>query len=173
MEEFAGLSTLNKEFLQTVRSVNVPGHGIYQVPRHVSRVDTQPQSRKGWHGWVVRWSGQSKFFSDVGHGGCEGALEAAKRHVQEHKPPEASRCKPDLGIRVVRKPSSRRQLFETYVEVGHPAGTKVQAHRRFYVGVDNTVTPERLEAAMKKARALRARWIAEHESREFLPKKKG
>lgn len=150
-----------------IRLVEVPGHGTFEVPTHVSRVDSfkqrpDGQPGRGWHGWQVRWSGFHRFFSDSGCGGVAGALAAAARYAEQHYPGKRSQCDPAAGVRLVvtKKPDRNVEFF--YAEAAHPA--RGASPRRIYIGTANTITSERVERQMRRARALRDELVREHQA---------
>lgn len=148
------------------RTVEVPGHGTFEVPEHVSRVDSFKRGRggqaAGWHGWQVRWPGFNKFFSDAQQGGCEAALLGAIRYVERHYPGKRSQCDPAAGVRLVERRKASRQVAEFYIEVSHPM--KGKAARRLYVGTATTVTPGRIRQKMAEGKRLRRELVREHKA---------
>jgi len=151
----------------TTRIVDVPRHGVFEVPRYVSRVDSFKRVRgsravTGWHGWQVRWSGFNKFFSDAQHGGCEAALRASSRYVEQYFPGKRSQCDLAAGVRLVERKKSSQQVTEFFVEVSHPLRGK--SARRLYVGTVNTVTPSRIRQKMAEGKRLRHELVKEHKA---------
>ena len=147
-----------------VRIVYVPEHGIFEVPRHVSRVDSFKNGKlgnaRGWHGWQVRWPGFRRFFPDVRHGGCDGALTAAVLCVEREYPGPQSQCNPERGVRLVKQKPSSRKVTSYYVVVSHPVRGK--AGRKLYVGTENTVNTDRIEQKMVEGHRIRQELIREH-----------
>ncbi len=158
-------SAVVQEAEVATRTVDVPGHGTFEVPEHVSRVDSFKlrrggQAASGWHGWQVRWPGFNKFFSDSQHGGCEAALLASSCYAEQHYPGKRSQCDPAAGVRLVERKKASRQVVEIYIEVSHPMRGK--AARRLYVGTTATVTPGRIRKKKAEGKRLRRELVREH-----------
>lgn len=143
----------------TKRRVLVPGHGIYRVPEHVSRVDSG-RGGKGWHGWQVRWPGHSKWFSDARHGSCRAAFREAVAYAAQAFPGKRSQIKTDKGVHVVSIAKRGRNALQIYVVASHPQYGR--SARRIYVGTSNTVTDARIRRAMAEAVRIRKSMITEH-----------
>lgn len=149
------------------RIVQVPDHGEFKVPRHVSRVDSGNASPGGWHGWQVRWPDHRRFFTDAAHGGPVHALAVAKKHVRDEYPGKRSQCKPDAGVRVVHVERADRSARKVYVEVTMP--DHGAAAKRLYVGLEpldggrGTFSAKSLDAKVAEGFALRATIIARHQ----------
>lgn len=146
------------------RRVEVPRHGIFEVPTHVSRVDSggDNEQKPGWHGWQVRWPKFSKFFSDSKHGGCAAALASASLYVAENYPGRRTRIKEDAGISIKTKHRSRggRSYTSLVIEIQRPK--RGMSPKRLYLGVEGQVTAQKIAQRMEEAKAIRARFIAEH-----------
>jgi hypothetical protein len=154
----------------------VPGWAItFKVPRYVIRVDVDDPGKAGTHGWQVRYDKPSKFFSDPtkrrGIRSPKDSLgEATDYLVSIYRGPRSKirdtptkrKASPiaEAGIRLVIKQHKGKASKETYVEAVPP--TRGASSKRFYVGTENTTTPERLVAAIKKARVARQLMVSEH-----------
>lgn len=143
------------------RTVNVPGHGEFDVPRYISRVDSGEVSPGGWHGWQVRWPGHNAYFSDVTIGGVERGLFAAIGHVVRRFPGKRSQVDPKTGVRVVTVSRKSRVNREVYVLVSHPKQGK--ASPKLYVGIEGAKgNGQKLKVKIAEGWALRRQLIAEH-----------
>lgn len=149
---------------------------VFHVPRYISRVDVDEIGRYGTHGWQVRYEGVCRLFGDA-KGRQRGSPISSLKEATEYL---ASTYK-GPKVRVLSKPTTRREegpvmeaglrlvrrslhgksssCLEVYVEAMSPSNDL--ASRRVYVGTERidgrggTVTPERLEAAVCRARDLR------------------
>ena len=150
-----------------VRPIEVPKHGTFMVPTHVSRVDSggDNEHQPGWHGWQVRWPKFSKFFSDSRHGGCAEALDAAAQYARENYPGKRTQIKEDAGIRLrtMHRNKAGKQYTFLVIEIQRPQWGK--APKRLYLGVDGQVPLEKIEKRMMEAKAIRERFIREHKQR--------
>ncbi len=148
----------------------VPGWATsYRVPRYISRVDIDEQGLAGTHGWQVRYDREhSKFFSDSTHGkrhtpraSLDGAIEylAGIYRGPRSRLRRTPTCRKtpgliqDHGIRMVEMIVRKDKVPQYYVEVMAP--TRRFNPKRYYVGTVNTITPERIERALVKARKQR------------------
>lgn len=143
------------------RIVKLPALEEIEVPRHVSRVDSGRDGPSGWHGWQVRWPGHRQWFPDTRHGGPVKALEAAEAYTHARYPGKRSQVQPGAGVRLMRRPKRGRD--EIYVEVSAP--NRFVSPKRLYVGTEQTVTAERICAALAKADRVRQRLVREHLAR--------
>lgn len=159
----------------------VPGWvGVFQVPRHIVRIDIDEPGKAGTHGWQVRYVKPSVFFGD----GRNGELGSPSRSLAEARRYLASvysgpriplratatarRNNPitEAGIRLIERLRRGRTVKEFYVEAMSPA--RGFTPRRVYVGTERTITPARLELGKAIARQLRAELVAEYlSSRKF------
>lgn len=152
-----------KSAIPAYRMVEVPGEGEFEVPTHVSRVDSRKAGgRRGWHGWQVRWPGHRKFFTDTQHGSVAASLAAAAEYVDRNYPGKNSQCDRKAGVRVIQRQKATRNFPEIYVEVSHPQRGK--AARRLYVGTVRTASPEKVREKLIEGRKLRLKLIAEHKA---------
>lgn len=146
------------------RLVDVPTQGIFEVPTHVSRVDSGGDNERqpGWHGWQVRWPKFSKFFSDAKHGGCATALQAASEYVELNYPGRRTQIKADAGIRLktMQRTKAGRHYSYLVIEIQRPKWGR--APKRLYLGVEGQVTAQKIAQRMGEAKAIRERFIAEH-----------
>lgn len=158
------------------RITTIPGWATrFRVPRYISRVDINTPFKAGTHGWQVRYKGQSKFFSDVHYGrkriGSPAAsLEAATIYLGSifEGPPLLFREKPlkhkadkslPVGVRERRKVSIGRKVTEILFEVS--AVSNRHPSKLFYVGTENTLTPQRYQTALHEAIQYRMTCILE------------
>lgn len=147
------------------------------VPRHIVRIDSEDLESTGTHGWQVRYQKPSKFFSDtigdIRRLPEESLREAITYLAGIYRGPK-SQIKVDpaarkvneiqeVGIRLVRRAKKSRSVAEIYVEASNPEHGK--ASKRFYVGTENTVTPEKVEAKLIEARTYRKMQIKAHNAK--------
>ena len=136
----------------------------FEVPTHIIRMDSARV-----HGWHVRY-GKWTLFSDYSNdgSGAQAALTAATaelaRRINKLPAPNGLRTEahPDkangmpLGI---SGPTSRRRQVHTaleyYLQVTYPVAGGKSVNRSVYIATENTITPERYQAALNKAIALR------------------
>ncbi|MEJ8859557.1 hypothetical protein WKW79_33700 [Variovorax robiniae] len=146
------------------RDVTLPSGETLRVPRHIKRLDTASST----HGWQVHYKGHTKYFADSGRSNPRGtprsALGRASRYLAEiysgrpsmlHPSEHINKIRPTgvPGVRVIHRLERKGAMRVTYVEVYDP---QKQLHvRRFYVGTDRTVTPQRLADKLKVAKAYR------------------
>jgi len=130
------------------------GAGDFTVPKHVVRLESDRLA-----GWQVRW-GTSRYFADGLHGGPEGSLTAAIRHLRKVWKPTAKKTQRGQsatsktpGVRMYR--DNKRGVI--YIEASHPNRGRP---KRFYAGTDNTVTPARIRAATRLAKQARAMMLS-------------
>lgn len=159
------------------RRIHIPGwvRG-FDVPRHIVRVDISELGKVGTHGWQVRLKKPSKFFSDVHYGTAKlgspkASLEAAIEYLTSiySGPKVLIQTKPmkrklnqelEAGIREAWTKRPRKNVKELFLEATPPSNNV--SPKRFYVGTERTVNPERYEKALSKARAARAEFVAKH-----------
>ena len=156
------------------RLVEVQNWGDFTVPRHVVRIEISGRTgHSDTRGWQVRYNG-TKFFSDSLSGdpartpatALSMAVDFLAARYRGASPPlrkkenDSKTEKTGMpGVRIAR--ILNRKGFEVvYVETAHPVYGN--APRRFYAGTANTATPSRIEAAMKRAKALRKQLVSEH-----------
>ena len=159
------------------RITSIPGWAtVFHVPRYISRVDVDEIGRYGTHGWQVRYEGKCRFFGDAKGrktGSPIASLKEATAYLASvYKGPTVRVLATptirretgpimEAGLRLVRQPLHRRSrlCLEVYVEAMSPV--RGISSRRVYVGTEHTegdggtVTPERLEAAVLRAREYR------------------
>lgn len=147
-----------------LRLVDVPNEGEFEVPTHVSRVDSGDPRPGGWHGWQVRWPGHRRFFTDAAHGGCAAALAAACRHRDVAYPGKRSQVNPAAGVHLRFQTKKARNSVEVYAEASSPV--RGAPAKRVYAGIlGSTATEDRIQDALRKARGMRMQMIAEHRER--------
>ena len=159
------------------RPCKVPAWGIFQVPRHIVRLDSvNPDT--GWvksAGWQVRYGPRPwRYFSDTKQrpkpqalkGNPRASLARAYAHLLSiYKGPIPRRRQVErnnkryptgvVGIRYVEFPPGRRKVRQYYVEV-----TPVKAGdapKKFYVCTENTFSQQKLEQVWSKAIEYRRR----------------
>ncbi len=147
------------------RAVRVRGFGMFQVPRHIQRIEIDEPGKAGTHGWQVRWDG-TKFFSDAAAGKREpkAALARAEKYLRsiytgprprlretEHK--DKKHRTGIAGVQLAYRRRKNRQIAEVYLRVNPP--TQGGVPHSIYVGTENTITQVRMRLALKKARAMR------------------
>ncbi len=147
------------------RKVRVRGFGLFQVPRHIQRIDIDEPGKAGTHGWQVRWDG-TKFFSDAATGKREptASLARSERYLRsiytgprprlretEHK--DKKHRTGIAGVQLAYRRRKDRQIAEVYLRVNPP--TQGGVPHSIYVGTENTITQARMRLALKKARAMR------------------
>jgi hypothetical protein len=151
----------------------------FRVPRYIVRL--QFRSARGWiksAGWQVRYPRDApwKYFADGNMPNRRGTPHASLARACEYlakvyrgsasrvkrREKETKNVKLGVGIRPVMLTKRGRNVRHYYVEVsGFPSLRKLQ--RRFYVGTANTITRERYEAAIERARDYRAQLVRQHE----------
>lgn len=160
-----------------MRIVHVPGWvRAFRTPRHIVRVDVNELGKAGTHGWQVRLKKPSKFFSDCHYGNSKrgnpkASLEAAIDYLSSiyqgprvlvRTEPTSRKKNPLLGsgVREAWKQSKKKAVRELYIEASPPCHSR--SPKRFYVGTENTISPERYLKALAKAREARAQLVQEH-----------
>jgi hypothetical protein len=144
------------------------------VPRHIVRIDIDKPGLAGTHGWQVRFGRPWRFFSDAKRSRRRSphrSLEDAINHLaiiytipapRVRATPTARRANivKEAGIRLVERKKQGRNVVELYVKAMSPKRGTLP--RRFYVGTAATVSEERMNAAIVKARQARADMVREH-----------
>jgi hypothetical protein len=147
------------------REVTIFSGQVFQVPQCVQRID-----HRATHGWQLRYGG-TKLFSDHSSdgSGAAQALELATRELLRRiaTQPAPSRLQKGpsqnkanglpVGISgpVVR---ARRgtQVRDCSLAVLIPRFGGPPTRRTVYIGTENTYTPERFQAALERAIAMRS-----------------
>ena len=139
------------------------------------------------HGWQVQYRKPWKFFSDtrsLTHTPAS-ALEDAIQYLASlwNGPPSRLRAAENAtkkggtgvaGVRIVIEEKRNRNAKQIYVEAYSP--WHGQSSRRFYVGTENTVSDDRLMAALEKAILHRDKWVRQYEAeraKALPPSRKG
>ncbi len=136
----------------------------FEVPTHIVRIDS-----KKTHGWQIRY-GRWTLFSDHSSdgSGAEAALMAAIAELARR----ISKLPAPNGIRSASKegklndmpvgisgPLARRRAgnyaLQYYLQVTYPVPGGKSANRSVYIATENTLTPEKYQAALAKAAAVR------------------
>ena len=159
------------------RIVSIPGWAtLFKCPRHIVRIDKNVPGFAGTHGWQVRYTKPSVFFSDDSvEAGRKSPLhslaDASEYLAAVYNGPKTVRTRSkclsskknliqEVGLRLISRMHKGRNVMEHYIEV-----TSLQNDHtpdRVYVGTDNTLTEARLQAALEKARQLRKRMLELH-----------
>ena len=136
----------------------------FDVPKHIVRLDSH-----NTHGWQLRY-GKWTLYSDHSNDGS-GAAKALKiasaelaRRIAKLPAPSGIRSEVlpgkanglPLGISgpVVRR-RGRLQAAQFYLQVCYPVAGGKPANRSIYIATENTLTPEKYHAALRKAVAAR------------------
>ena len=137
---------------------------LFEVPTHIVRLD----SRKT-HGWQLRY-GKWTLFSDHSNDGtgAEASLTAATtelaRRIVKLPAPTGLRTEikegktNDMPIGVSGPITRRREghsALQYYLQVNFPVPGGKPANRSVYIATENTLTPEKYQAALAKAIAVR------------------
>lgn len=155
------------------RLVQIPGQATALcVPRYVVRIDIDDPGQAGTHGWQVRHGPRPwRFFTD----GWVDMPRPPQRSLEEataylariyegaptriRKKPLSTKVNPikDVGIRLATYCPRGRNVAQYFIEVSNIGpGT---SPKRIYVGTENTVTQRRIQAALKRARQIRAEQV--------------
>lgn len=146
----------------------------FRVPRHIVRIDIDDPGKAGTHGWQVRYRRPWRFFGDTVNRTRRSPAAALAEAIDFlvgiyegprnllRNTPTRRKQNPiqEAGLRLVVRRKATRNMTEYYVEAVPPARSRNP--RRFYVGTERTLTAERLEAAMEKARQARREMVDEH-----------
>lgn len=149
------------------RNVTLPWGQVFSVPEHINRLD----SRKT-HGWQIRYGKSTKesSFPDGtadGSGAAESLSKAVAAYLERVRKIEAP-----TGLRQVNStfktsdlptgvsgPAERirkgKKIREYYFQVSFPRFGDKSANRSIYIGTENTISQERIDAAQKKAVQIR------------------
>lgn len=161
------------------RHVVVPGWAVFfHAPRHIVRIDIDKSWEAGTHGWQVRYGPRPhRFFSDAKGAKLRSphaSLKEAVMHLRTiyvgprarvRTEPTSRKLNPiqEAGVRLVKRKRVRKNgqtLVEVLIEAAPPS--RKFSPERFYAGTERTVTPERIEVAIEKARAARIAMVADH-----------
>jgi hypothetical protein len=144
------------------RSRDIPEYGQMDVLRYIVRIDMD--SKRQTHGWQVRFKRPYVFLSDSKYGGIlKTYIEAMSYlasvyHFRYLKRPTLENRNKAIpigirGVRLVKRKKKNRTHEELYAEV---CPIKYgDSPKMIYIGTENTITAERKEAAVLKARRLR------------------
>ncbi len=148
-----------------LREVVIFSGQVFQVPPCVQRID-----HRATHGWQLRYGG-TKLFSDHSNdgSGAARALELATRELLrriatlpaptrlQRAPSQGKASQLPVGISgpVVRVRRGGR-VRDCSLAVLIPRFGAAPVRRTIYIGTENTYTPERFEAALARAVALRS-----------------
>ncbi|WP_395703101.1 hypothetical protein [Aquabacterium sp.] len=146
------------------RDVVIPGTGEqFSVPQGIQRIDS-PST----HGWQLRYRGETKLYSDREYGGSAESLSRATKELLrriarlpapsglQRTPNTSKTSQMPVGIsgpllRVRTGGSARYAIFLVSI----PRFGEKPRRASVYIGSETTYTPERYEAALAKAMALR------------------
>jgi hypothetical protein len=147
------------------RDVVIFSGQAFRVPQGIQRID-----HRATHGWQLRYGG-TKLFSDHSNDGSGAAasLEAARRELMRRiarldapttlqQAPSANK-RSDLPVGIsgpVLRTRRNSSLRDASLSVSIPRFGDKPRRRNVYIGTENTYTPERFEAALAKAVAIRA-----------------
>lgn len=148
----------------------------FKVPTHIVRIDIDKHGEAGTHGWQVRYRKKTKLFSDSNRKTRKQLIESLQdaveyldsiykgRSVQLKTKPAARKNNEimDVGIRLVKRVKKSKNITEISIEVG--AIKRADSPKRFYVGTENTITPEKLQSKLVEARAHREQIVAKHKA---------
>ena len=136
----------------------------FDVPTHIVRLDS-----KKTHGWQLRY-GKWRLFSDHSNDGtgAPGALAAATaelaKRITKLPAPTGLRTEVNSGKTSdlpvgVSGPISRRRVghsaLQYYLQVTFPIPDGKPVNRSVYIATENTLTPEKYQAAIAKAISIR------------------
>ena len=136
----------------------------FDVPTHIVRLDG-----KKTHGWQLRY-GKWTLFSDhsTDGTGADAALTAATaelvRRIAKLPAPHGIRSAVkegkinDLPVGISGPVTRKREGYSAvqfYLQVNYPIPGGKPANRSVYIATENTLTPEKYQAAFAKAVALR------------------
>ena len=136
----------------------------FDVPTHIVRLDS-----KKTHGWQLRY-GKWTLFSDHSNdgSGAEAALVAATaelaRRIAKLPAPNGIRSEikegkaNDMPVGI-SGPVTRRRVgysaLQYYLQVNFPVPGGKPVNRSVYIATENTLTPEKYQAALAKAIGIR------------------
>jgi len=146
------------------RDVLIPDTGEqFAVPQGIQRID-----HLSTHGWQLRYSGATKFFSDNEFGGSSEALSKATSELLKR----IARLPAPSGLQ--REPNANKTstlpvgISGPIVRTRHATGLRdcsflvsvprygqTPRRRTVYIGTENTYTPEKYHAALARAIAIR------------------
>ena len=136
----------------------------FDVPTHVVRLDS-----KKTHGWQLRY-GKWTLFSDHSNdgSGAESSLAAAAaelaRRIAKLPAPNGVRSEArqgkanDMPVGISGPVTRRRaghSALQYYLQVTFPVSRGKPTNTSVYIATENTLTPEKYQAALAKAVALR------------------
>ncbi len=139
------------------------GHS-FEVPKNIVRLDSNST-----HGWQLRYGEWTLYSDHTDDGsGAAAALKAATAELARriNKLPAPTGLKKvamagkangmPLGVSgpIVRRRDGLRSA-QFYLQVNFPVFSAKPANRSVYIATENTLTPEKYQAALNKAMALR------------------
>lgn len=136
----------------------------FEVPKHIVRLDS-----RNTHGWQLRF-GKWTLYSDHSNDGS-GAAKALKlasaellRRIAKLPAPSGIRTEvlpgktsdlpPGISGPTVRRRDGL-QAAQFYFQVSYPVAGGKAANRSIYIATENTLTPDKYHAALRKAQATR------------------
>jgi hypothetical protein len=159
---------------QRLRSIVTPAGEVYICPPMLRRMD---QKAKSTVGWIVRGKGGgSTFFSDGKFGSAYAAYLAALEHLrlihESERASDASALRRRSGAKaselpygisgpVVRKDRQYGHLIACLL-CRIPIFGKPEKLKWLYIGNENTYTEAKYWAVLERAKAMRARALAEY-----------
>jgi hypothetical protein len=160
-----GFPSESPQSMQT-RTVTIYSGARIKVPEHIQRIDTHST-----HGWQMRYGQPTLFFSD-GQGAGNGPRPALKRAVDALRERIAELPAPtglqrglspnkqnDLPVGIsgpILRHRPGRSVPECHFSVNLPRFGAKPLRRSVYIANQNTYSPERYQAALDAARAMRA-----------------
>jgi hypothetical protein len=155
------------------RTVTIYTGARIRVPEHIQRIDTHST-----HGWQMRYGQPTLFFSD-GQGKGNGprpallrAIEALRQRIADLPAPTglqrglSPNKQNDLPVGIsgpILRHRPGRSVPECHFSVNLPRyGTK-PLRRSVYIANQNTYSPERYQAALDAAMAMRAEAEAQYQ----------
>jgi hypothetical protein len=154
------------------RTVTIFSGHVFEVPQSIQRID-----HRATHGWQLRYGG-TKLYSDHSNDGS-GAAESLRLATKELLKRIATLPAPSL---LQRGPSANKKsnlpvgisgpvvrqragspLRDCSLAVLIPRFGEKPQRRSIYIGTENTYTPARFKAALKRAIEMRAEAVAAYE----------
>ena len=155
-----------------VRTVTIVSGHVFEVPQSVQRID-----HKATHGWQLRYGG-TKLYSDHTNDGS-GAAESLRLATKEllkriatlpapsllQRGPSANKSN-DLPVGISGPIVRQRRgsaLRDCSLAVLIPRFGQSPQRRSIYIGTENTYTPTRFKAALKRAIEMRKEAVEAYE----------
>lgn len=163
------------------REVSIFTGTSFKVPEHIRRLDS-----KRTHGWQLRY-GKWMMFSDHSNdgSGAKASLAAAKQELMKRI--DALHAPTGLRTEIVSWKSSSlpvgisgplksvragRRTIEFNYSISIPQFEEKPTTRKVYIGTENTITDERLAAALAKAIEIRKEAVSDFQDGKTHTKRK-